>query len=171
MAEKTTGVIFVGVIVGLLILILGAPIKSIITPPEAIPVAQYNEKFCPDNLYFQSYSNKTSPFSVKFQNIGDDGSLFVALHSDSLLSKTKNEGEYKLNSTMSWLLNSRQYQDFNFELMQNNSMNLENFTIYLDYGCYKSTLGYNFYCKQYSRCCSYQKNKDDSNKYLLKDAC
>ena len=117
MGKESIGVgVAVAVIGGLLLIIFGNPIKDIMTPPEAIPVAQYNEKVCLNNLYFQSYGDKTADFSIKFQNIGDDGSIFVTLYSDELLSRASDEDKFQSNSTKSWVVNSRQYQDFKFEL-------------------------------------------------------
>ena len=149
--------IVVGVIAGLLVIIFGNPINDIMAPPEVIPVAKYSEKVCPPRIYFQS-NDKTADFSLKFQNIGDDGSVFVNIFSNEILSKAKGEDQFKQNSTKTWFTNSRQYQDFNFELKQNEEINnLENITISFNYGCSEIVFGKIFYCKQYNRSCNYQK--------------
>ncbi len=166
----TTGII-VAVVGGILLLIFGNLINDIMTNPKAIPIAQYNEKVCPTTLYFQSYSSDTiGSFSVKFQNLGDDGTLFTTLFSDKILIRKDNTELFATNSTKAWVVNSRLYQDFNFEIKRNEKITqIENFTISFDYGCYEEVLGYNLYCKQYRRCCNYQKDQYQSNSYKLVD--
>jgi len=173
MGKESIGVgIAVAVIGGILLIIFGTPIKDILTPPEAIPVAQYNEKVCPHTIYFQSYENKTAAFSIKFQNIGDDGTLFVYLFSDTLLSRASDEENFKPNSTKIWFVNSKQYQDFNFELKQKEEkQNLENFTVSFTYGCYEKVMGRNFNCKQYTDCCNYEKEDNGIGFRLINQIC
>jgi len=163
--------IAVAVIGGLLIIIFGNPIKDVMTPPESIPIAQYNEKVCPASFYFKSYEDNTADFSVKFQNIGDDGTLFVTLSSEELLSRASDEEEFQSNSTKAWVVNSRQYQDFKFELKQIDDESVNNVTISFVYGCYEKVIGKNFYCKQYTRCCNYQKEERGSNYNLINQIC
>lgn len=162
-----------GVIGGILLLILGNPIVDILTPPEAIPIAQYNEKFCPTRIYFPNYGDKTATFSIKFQNIGDDGVLFVTFLSDKILSRPEETENFGINSTKAWSVNSRQSQDFNFQIKKNEDIDtIKNFTIVVNYGCYENVLGHNFDCKQYQRCCNYQKDKYSETYFtLLNERC
>jgi len=165
--------ILIAVIGGLLLIIFGAPIKDIMDSPEAIFVAQSNEKSCPQNINFQSYGSKTAFILVKLQNVGDDGSLFVTIDSNKLLSRTNDEEEFKFNATKSWFMNNKQYQDFKFELKQGENIeNLnENVSISFTSGCYEKVLGKYFYCKPSIRCCNYQKEKSKSGYKLLNQIC
>src|SRR3989344_3635536 len=103
--DSITAGIVVGVTVGILLLIVGQPIREVITPPEAIPTAQYSEKFCPNVLTFPYWGDKAAQFSVKFQNLGDDGSLFVTLDSEQLFSRLDGDSSFIKNATRLWLVN------------------------------------------------------------------
>ena len=165
--------IAIPVIVAILVLIIGNTVNDYMNPPEAIPVAQYNnEKVCPTNLYFWPYGDKTASFSLRFQNTGDDGTLFVTIYSDKLLSRASGEEEFQSNSTQQWFMNSKQCGDFNFELKQRGDIkNFENFTVSFSCGCYEEIVGRTFYGKQHTCYCNYQKEQDSSNYILLNQIC
>ena len=165
--------IVVGVIVAILVLIIGNIVDDYMNPPEAIPVAQYNnEKVCPTNLYFWPYGDKTVSFSLRFQNTGDDGTLFVTIYSDKLLSRASDEEEFNSSSTKQWFMNSKQCGDFKFELKQKEDIkNFESFTVSFSYGCYEEIVGRTFYGKQHTSCCNYQKEQYSSNYILLNQIC
>jgi len=164
--------IAVPVIVAILVLIIGNIVNDYMNPPEAIPIAQYNEKVCPTNLYFWPYEDKIASFSLRFQNTGDDGTLFVTIYSDKLLSRASGEEEFHSNSTKQWFMNSKQCGDFNFELKQREDIkNFENFTVSFSYGCYEEIVGITSPGKQHTTYCNYQKGQDSSNYILLNQIC
>lgn len=171
MVKKSTKTeIWTAVIVGLLVVIFSNPIQNILEPPEAIPIVQYGEKVCPTQLNL--FDGKSS-FSIKLQNAGDDGILFVKLSSDKILSRKDATEMFNTTSVKAWVSNSKQYQDFNFEIGTNESSVNDNFTMSFEYGCYETVWGFNFFCKQSKRCCNYKKNPIYSGNYydLVNEVC
>ena len=143
----------------LLVLILGFPITDIMTPPKAILIAN-DEKVCPQSINFGSYGDKTTDFTMKLQNVGDDGVLQVTLLSNNLLIRASDEEDFKFNSSKGWFVNSKSNQDFNFNLKQKDKPDyFDNITIFYTYKSYENVGGINFYSKEYNGCCNYQKGE------------
>jgi len=170
--NQIIGGIIVLVIGSLILTILSVPVKNFLDPPKATPLVSdsYNEKFCPAKVQFSSYGDKTSPFEVKLQNDGDDGVLYVRISSDQLLTISKDEDTFKATSQKKWIMDSEEYQEFNFELKRKKEEETGNITIKIEYGCYENIWGRNFYCDEKHRCCNYAK-KDNTYYELINEKC
>ena len=170
--NSSSRTLYLIVIGGLLVLILGNLITDIMTPPEAKAVA-YDEKVCPQSISFGSCGDKTTDFTIELQNAGDDdGSLYVTLSSNSLLIRANDEEDFKLNSSKVWFVDSKDNQKFNFNLKQKDNSNyLNNITIFYTYGSYEKVLGIKFSSPQYNGCCNYQKDKHGYNFRYVNQTC
>jgi|SRR3989344_8727764 len=140
--------VFIGVIVFIFSSVLDYPIGDFFSSPEVITIAQYDEEVCPTNILFNY--DKTADFSIQLKNNGDDGSLYLVLLSDQVLSKTYNDNNFQPNSTKSWVVDNKQIQNFNFKLKQKDEGS-KDFRMNLRFGCL------DFFCKEKTLCCNYKK--------------
>lgn len=149
-------------------LILGPPIADIMDSPEIIMVAKYDEKIVPRDIVFNTNEDPTASISIELLNSGDSGTVYVGMGSDKLLSRANNMEQFKATSFEKWFVNKQNYQDYSFELNMNESCeNVENFTIYLDYGWSEKVYGFDIDGGEKTRAFTYQKLDGYARKYVL----
>lgn len=165
--------IFVGVVVGLLVLIFGQPIKEHMNPPKPIWLTQTGSpEVCPSGIYFNT--GETASFGIGYKNTGNSDALFTAeISSSDVQSKyTGTKDDFNKISSKSWIVESGQPVTYEFTLKRNMSMDLKNITLLTKLRCrYDTSLQKGVDCGIIQRCCSYNKTRYDYNYEFIEEGC
>lgn len=155
MADKIISGILIIVIAALIIAIFSGVFSS----PKIVRTVNNDGIFCPTDL---SHSYKGDiDFKIKLPNKGSNGNMIVSINSPEFLVKGKPSDNFNEFAIRSWFVDSGEYQDFDFELLKNDSV--LNASVKGYFKCGK------IFCQKQQFCCNYFKERIDSSRYDLID--
>ena len=162
MADK----ILSGVLIGVLIIVMAALVITIFTgifsSPKIVRTVNNDGIFCPIDLD-HSYSGDIR-FETKLSNKGQNGNIMVSISSQELLVRGTPQDTFSKSATRKWFVDSGEYQDFDFELLKNDSVLNVSVNGYLRCG--------KIFCQKQQFCCNYFKEREDSSRYeLINEKC
>jgi len=156
------------VIAGIVVFLIQSPVQEAISGPKVFAVPQYEEKICPEVISFKTLE-QIAPFSVKLQNIGDDGMLTMKISSDELLSRKSDVDEFMEENLKEFFVSAKESKDFKFELKPKKAgMNL--FSLNLIFSCYEKVITGTVRCDDQVLCCKYEK-KEGADFKLVSQTC
>ena len=159
---RRTDKISTGIIITVISAIIITLIFGYFNSPKIVKIVNNDGVFCPIDIY-HSY-NSDIDFKIELSNKGSGGNMMVAISSSELLVKGVPSDTFDNSATRSWFVDSGEYQDFDFDLLKNDSV--LNVSINGYFKCGK------IFCQKQLFCCNYIKEREDSSRYeLLNEKC